>query len=383
MLRLLNDSSPDKKGLERQLISVIVPTRNEEASIAKCLASILAQDIKGAHIEIIVVDGLSTDGTIDEIRRICDAFHQGNIRVASEKNPARAVFSLSVIHNEKKTVPTSLNLALSHARGAIIFRLDGHSTMQPEYIDTCVRKLREHPQVSAVGGLSVASGVGWLGSAYAQVLRSAFGVGGGTFRTTKLETETDTVAFAGYRRQVFQRCGPFLETLHRNQDIEFNSRVRKWCGPLLLTQETHTKYLAPDSLTRIIAQNFRNGCWNLKEIHLLSNALSLRHFVPLAVLAIGLMLACLSFWHWLPLTILLALTVLYLGLGMWVAFSAPGLGIATRSLVPPAMALTHFSYGVGSFAGLILFVAQRLVAFPKRSWQVTVHSSKTDSSSLR
>ena len=53
------------------MISIIVRTKNEERWIGQCLRRVLNQTIK--DIEIILVDSLSTDKTVDRAQQVCDA----------------------------------------------------------------------------------------------------------------------------------------------------------------------------------------------------------------------------------------------------------------------------------------------------------------------
>lgn len=340
---------------EKPHVSVIVPVRNEGGTISKCLVSLLAQSAGNIWVELIVVDGNSTDGTLGEIQQTYNRLTSERQQFSSDTEPAQTRFTLKVLNNDRKTVPTSLNIGLEYARGEIIFRLDGHSAMAPNYIDVCLRKLSQS-KVAAAGGVSIAVGSGLLSRVYAQILRSPFGVGGNTFRTISREALVDTLAFAGYRRDVFDHCGNFNERLSRNQDIEFNYRVRRLCGPLLLSPETYTNYFPPKNLPGIISQNFRNGFWNLRQHRLLSPVLGWRHYVPMLALVTLLGLLGLATLSSGAIFALLVLFGAYSALALWTSMSGKtDLDWFERPLVPPILAVTHASYGLGSVAGLIAF----------------------------
>src|SRR5467141_2579660 len=80
-------------------VTVVVPCRNEEKRIASCLDSILATDYPKERMEILVLDGMSEDGT----REIVVGY--------SERHPIR------LVDNPKKHIPVAMNIGIREARG--------------------------------------------------------------------------------------------------------------------------------------------------------------------------------------------------------------------------------------------------------------------------
>src|SRR5690348_13414836 len=115
-------------------VSVIIPMRNEERYISRCLNSILENDFPRQELEIIVADGRSTDKS----RKIVAEF-------------AREHSQIRLIDNPGKVVPTGLNTAIRQSRGRYIIRMDAHSEYPPNYISSCVREL-EKGNADVVGG---------------------------------------------------------------------------------------------------------------------------------------------------------------------------------------------------------------------------------------
>ncbi|MBO7410737.1 MAG: glycosyltransferase, partial [Ottowia sp.] len=96
---------------EAQLVSVIVPCRNERAHIEDFCRSALAQQLpQGWRMELLVADGASDDGT----RELLDECAARDAR-------------LTVLGNPQRIVSTGLNAALRRARGGVIARLDVHT----------------------------------------------------------------------------------------------------------------------------------------------------------------------------------------------------------------------------------------------------------------
>ena len=343
-------------------VSIIIPCRNEEIFIQRCLNSVLAQDYPSDCLEILVVDGLSEDNTRTIVQEM---IHQRQT-VASSQSPETSTLlpRLILLDNPHRIVPTALNIGLQNAQGDVIFRLDGHSEMASNYVRTCVSKLVEFPEVTCIGGPSIAVGTGVIGTAYALALQSAFGVGGKTFRTLRTARMVDTLAFGGYRREIFTHLGGFDTTLRRNQDIYFNAALRKAGYKQLLIPETHTRYHAPGTLKGILLQNYRNGYWNTKVLDKMLGVLSWRHFIPF-IFILALLFSFLS--------IFISKWGLYLFLTIcgtyFIASLAASISCLTRStynsglLLPLLFPLIHISYGWGSLRGIFGFYRARLLKF--------------------
>jgi len=215
-------------------VSVLMPVRNEAAFIQRSLGSVLAQDYSPEHMEIIVADGLSNDGTRDIVN------------VLRRQNP-----NVSLIDNSGKIVATGLNAALGVAKGEIIVRVDGHCEIATDYVSRCVSHLTED-KVDCVGGPLETIGETYVARVIAAAMSSNFGVGNSAFRVgTKEAKFVDTVAFPGFRRETIQRAGAFDEELVRNQDDEYSYRVRKLGGRILLSPEIQSRYYSRASLRKL------------------------------------------------------------------------------------------------------------------------------------
>src|SRR5579862_4113299 len=143
-------------------LSIIVPCRNEKHHIGPFLDSLLAQDLEpGWECEVLVADGMSTDGTRETLGEYC-----------------RKHRNLQMIDNPGKIVSTGLNEAIRRATGEVIVRMDSHTVYARDYARECVRALRESG-ADNVGGPWVAQGRGRVGEAIAAAFQSPFCAGGG------------------------------------------------------------------------------------------------------------------------------------------------------------------------------------------------------------
>jgi len=252
-------------GLPR--VSVVIPCWNEKNHIGKCILSVLDNGYPG-EIEVLVVDGMSNDGTrdlVEELRHL-----HPNVRM---------------LDNASRTTPQALNLGIRNARGEVIVIVGAHCFLEPGYIEKTTRWVISGKGIGCAGGRTMAVGeAGIIQKLISKVMASPFGVGNAIYRLADFDggaIEVDTVAYAAYPRRVFAEVGEFDERLIRNQDIEFNSRLRKAGYKIMLDPGAVIYYLPRGSLGAFWKQNFGNGLWNIMAWHLVPGSLSWRHFVPL------------------------------------------------------------------------------------------------------
>jgi succinoglycan biosynthesis protein ExoA len=226
----------------RPFVSVIVPVRNEERHIERCLAALGEQDYPRDRFEVIVVDGESTDRTRPLVERF---IAESTLNITLLPNPAR------------RTAP-GLNAGLQRARGDVIIRVDGHCFVAPDFITESVAAL-QWSGADCVGGPITSVGDGFWGRAIAVAMSSRFGVGGAAFRVSAREQWTDTVAFGAYRRGLFDALGGFREDLDGGEDDEFNYRLLAAGGRILMTPSIRSTYIVRSSPVAALRQYFRYG----------------------------------------------------------------------------------------------------------------------------
>ena len=213
----------------RPFVTVVLPIRNEAGSIEHSLGALLHQDYPADRMEILVLDGMSDDATRDIIR--------GMLR------PDRAV-AVRVLDNPGRIVPVAMNIALDHARGDVIVRVDGHTVVASDYVRACVDSLQAN-EADCVGGPMVARGHGPFGEAVALATSHPLGVGGARFHYASRVMETDTAYMGAWRRDVFAWAGEFDEEMACNEDDEFSYRLRGKGGRIVLDPSIRSVYLQP------------------------------------------------------------------------------------------------------------------------------------------
>lgn len=324
-------------------LSVIVPCRNELKYIDGCIESILNQDFPKDEMEVLFVDGMSTDGTREVLSQYCEKY--GFMRM---------------LDNPEFIVPTALNIGISQSTGGIVMRLDVHSAYEPSYMSTLVAKLDEldADNVGCVCQTDVKEHNS-KSLAIKAVLSSRFGVGNSDFRTGVSNVMlVDTVPFGCYRRSVFEKYGLFDERLVRNQDIEFNKRIVNGGGRIYLIPQALFTYFARDSFSAMSHNNYSNGLWNILTVKLTGRltSLSVRHFVPmLFLLSIIVPLLLMSVDLRFGLVTVASVTLYFILMSLVCLKSIVQYNDLKFKYLFVAFLVLHTSYGFGSLVGLFTF----------------------------
>jgi glycosyltransferase involved in cell wall biosynthesis len=321
-------------------VSVVIPMRNEAETIGALLDGVLAQDYPATRFEVLVVDGDSGDGAA----AVVQAYAQRDPRVR-------------LLHNPRRIVPTALNVGIRAARGDIVCRLDGHTRVATDYVRIGVETL-QRTSVDNVGGPMHAVGGGWFGDAVAAASSSRFGIGS-YFHYGTEEREVDTVYLGMWPRRVFERVGLFDEELVRNQDDEFNYRLRKAGGRVLLTPRMRSWYQNRRSLVGLLRQYYQYGQWKVRVLQKHPLQMSWRHFVPPAfVIGLGGLTVVGSA---VPLAADAARAVFGLYAALVLAVAARlALRRGVRAWLATALAFAslHAAWGAGFVNGLFIFAGR-------------------------
>jgi glycosyltransferase involved in cell wall biosynthesis len=317
-------------------VSVIVAVRNEEGYLDGCLQALVDLDYPHDLLEIVLVDGMSTDRT----PQIIESWVERDSRIRAIKNPG-------------KIVSTGMNLGIKSARHDLILWISGHVVLERDHLKRCVETMREK-SAAAVGGHIRTVGRSPIGKANAAILSSPFGVGGGTHRIGGNCGWVATVTMALYSKQAILKAGGFNESLPRNQDNDLHARMNRLGLRSYLNTNIRPTYFCRDSMVSLLRQAWKNGFWNILAVRMGIGGFSLRHFVPM-VFVFGLIsLAILSFVWSAAAYLLLGIGICYL-----LAASIASIIAATKRkltwqvlLLPLGFLSLHLTYGVASWAGL-------------------------------
>lgn len=319
-------------------ISIVIPCRNEERYIGRCLQSIVDCDYPKTQLQVWVCDGRSDDGT----RAVVAAF--------TANHPW-----IGLLDNEKRTTPIALNLGIRNSPDAdAVIILGAHAEIYSDFVSKNAELLQRDPDAGCVGGLIENVNEDAVSEAIGAAMSSPFGVGNAHFRTGGAEGYVDTVAFGAYRKEVFEKIGLFAEELTRNQDDEFNYRVTKAGFRIRLWTAIRSKYYVRASFEKLLRQYYQYGYWKVYVNKKHGTVTSVRQLVPLAFV---LYLFSGPLWWLLSWKLGLAWVgglLLYKLLAFVFAFRKSTSPIAVIRIVS-AFFLLHLGYGFGYLRGLVDF----------------------------
>lgn len=327
--------------MEKQLpfVSIIIPCRNEEKFIGKCLDSLIDQDYPKEKLEILVIDGASKDKTKEAVNTYTQKYS-----------------FIKLFDNPKKITPIAMNIGIKNAKGDVVSKTDAHTIYQKDYISKSIKYLLEY-NTDCVGGIAKAmpKNNSLSARAISLALSDKFG-GGGSFRTgVQKPTFADTAFGCFYKKEVFEKIGLFNEKLKRSQDIELNLRLNRSGGKVLLVPDIISYYYPKSTLRAFFGHNLIDGFWTVYPLKFKIKFFSIRHLVPLGFFITILGGVILGIFFTIFLWLLLILLVLYFAVAIMrsVKIAKKEKSFLLVLFLTAAFFVRHFAYGIGSFAGLI------------------------------
>ena len=249
--------------------------------------------------------------------------------------------------------------------------MDAHVEYPKDFISKSVQHLQESG-ADCVGGslITKPSADTITAKSVALALSHPFGVGNSHFRTGAKEPKyVDTVPFGCYRKEVFDKVGLFNENLNRTDDIEFNLRLKRAGGRILLVPEIFSYYYARSNLADLAKQNFGNGFWVLYSLRFVKLPFSLRHLVPFLFVSSLLGSLLISFIYQPFIYLFAFILALYFCLNLLFSCKLSlKHGIKYLPLLIITFLTLHVSYGLGSLWGILkLFLSNILHSLSPRT----------------
>lgn len=326
--------------MKNTFVSVVIPCRNEEKFIGRCLESFIANDYPKDRMEVLVVNGASEDGT----------------RSIVADYAARYPF-IKLLENPKKITPISMNVGITNARGDVVILAGAHADYQKDYISKSVRYLEEYGADNVGGALrTLPAEHTRTARAIAYALSSFFGTGGATFRVGSEKPRfVDTVFGGCFRKEVFKKIGLINERLVRSQDMEFSVRLKRAGGKILLAPDIVVTYYPKPTFGSFWKHNVQDGIWAILPLKFGAPLFKPRHLLPL-LFVLGVAVSAIAGIFFRPLLLVAGgVLLLYLLAAMFFSL-AIALEKKDMPLVPfllAAFAVRHFGYGIGSVAGVL------------------------------
>lgn len=318
-------------------VAVIIPTLNEESFIARCLDSVIDQSYPFEDMDVMVIDGGSTDRTIEIIQEY--KLKYSNIRF---------------LNNPGRIQSIAFNIGVQNSTAPYIVRLDAHAVYKSYYIEGCIKGLKGNSNRGNVGGqwdIKPQNESLWA-TTNAILNYSKFGIGGASYRVGAQAGNVDTVPFGSFPRKIIEEIGGMREDLPRGEDNEFNSRIKKAGYNIYFDPSIECIYYARPTLKASCKQMYANGESIGHLFYVDRESIGLRHLVPLLFVA-GIICGMLLSFVWLPFFFaLLAGLCLYFTCDLLASvFAAKEYG--WKYLLPLFIMFfcVHISYGWGTIVG--------------------------------
>jgi len=327
------------------LVSIIIPCRNESDTIDEVVEQAVRQEGAGIAfgLEILVADGMSTDGTRQQLEKLNRRF--SNVRI---------------VDNPEMIVSSGLNRAIRSSTGDVIVRFDAHTEYASDYVLQCLSAL-DSVDAANVGGPALTKSRSFLQFAVALAYHSWFSVGGARFHQSDFEGFVDTVTYGCWRKSTLLEIGLFDEDFVRNQDDELNYRLSLHGLRIWQTPKIRSWYYPRASLSGLFRQYFQYGYWKVLVIRKHKMPASWRHIVPAVSVVVGIGLAVAA-----PFVdgvgLLLASCVgVYAILSLIASCAACSTmkNISVIPVLPFVFATYHIAYGFGFLIGISDFVGLR------------------------
>ncbi len=331
-----NDSLRDFCGYEK--VTVILPILNEEKYIRNCLDSILSQDYPKDYMEIILIDGNSTDKTVDIITEYVKKYS-----------------FIKLFTNESKTVQYALNIGIKNATGKYIVRMDAHASYANDYISKSIEYLKKTKCVN-VGGTTVVRGKNFIQKVIAAAYHSPFALGGSKHYDENYEGYADTVAWGAFEREYLLKIGLYDEKLPRSEDDDLNFRIMERGDKIFVTPKIKSIYYPRDTFKDLFSQYFGYGKWKVAVVKKHHKPSRIAHLIPMLFVLFLILGGVLSLAFPILSGLFVSVLLLYFTLDLIFSFKNPYTkDILSKICLMWAHLVIHVSYGLGFWAGIFKF----------------------------
>ncbi|MBR7071246.1 MAG: glycosyltransferase family 2 protein [Clostridia bacterium] len=320
-------------------VSLHIIALNEESALPGLLQDVVVQNYPHEKIEVVLVNSASTDAT----RSIMDDFAAAHTDF----------LAVRVVDNPKRFTPCAWNTALSASTADIVIHLDAHARIPEDFVAKNVTVIQSGKDIcgGVVRNFS-AQKTRWIETVN-QAEEAMFGGSIAAFRHSTACGYVSTLAFAAYRKEVFEAVGTYDERLLRSEDNEMHQRMREHGYRFYYTPDIQSSRQTRPSLKALLRQKYLNGYWVGETVKLYPKSFSLYHYVPFVFLLAILVTAVFAgFGFWLLAALLWAAYGIVLIASTIAAFRAGGWN-PYYFLLPVILFCLHLSYGAGTFVGLV------------------------------
>lgn len=242
------------------VVSVVIPMLDEMDHIAACLDAFEAQDIGTDRLEVLVVDGGSTDGSREYV----------------DKRAADSSW-IRVLDNPERKAATGFNAGALAASGDVICIFSSHGVPALSYARASVEALAR-TGADGVGGRYLHVGIDRVSNAIGLAMVSPFGMAS-PHRFASKAREVDTISHPAYVAASLRRVLPFDPSLERNADYELNWRMRERGMKLWFDPTIESIYRPRPDLRALGRQFWWYGRWKVRVMRRHPGSFRARHLV--------------------------------------------------------------------------------------------------------
>jgi len=320
------------------VISIVIPCKNEESFIEKCVISLLNQKGITGVVELLVVDGRSNDRTRSILSSLSSKYR-----------------NVIVLDNPNETTPYALNIGIKNSKGRFISIMGAHAEYDEFFLASGLELMDAHQDVSCVGGPIISIGKNNFGKAVALAMSSQIGVGNAKHRFPNYEGYAEMACFPIFRREIFSEIGLYDEFFIRNQDDEFCFRMNKNGGKVFISPKVRSKYFVRGNVISLFNQYYNYGLWRIAVIKKHRMPISFRQLVPFLFFSVSLIFIVYAIISGkLFIGVILPLVYLLLLIIYTVKVSINNSFLISLNF-PLAVFTLHFSYAIGFFIGIFKF----------------------------
>lgn len=316
---------------------------NEEKYVSKCIVSLENSEYPKDKLELVIVDGGSTDKTLDLVSDLCTKYN--NIRVFYQKGANTSI---------------GRNIGIKNATGDFIFNFSSHATVEKNTIKVLSTKLKySAPEVVGVGCKDkIPSNQTSIVAIAIDSINSTILGGSLMHQHSNLKEQTffDSISFTIYRREIFSKIGFFCPVFPAGDDAEFNLRIKNAGYKLIYTPETCVYRYRREGLRPFCTQMYRYGKSRMQINKLYNTSVSIKYLLPLFFVLyffIPIILVPLSnfmlllYWS----SIVMVYFILLLMFSLKISFSKRNGSLFINCIM--LYFIQHFAYGVGILIGAI------------------------------
>lgn len=326
--------------MKKLVLSLGIVAFNEQEYIETLLEEILMQDYDKKHTELLLINSMSTDSTLE-------IFNKFKLEHLAE------YYNILVLDNPNKIQAAGWNVAIKNFGGDALIRLDAHAKIPSNFLTANAKTLESGEYVCGGMRPNIVDKETPQKRLVNLSDKSMFGASFGKYHQSKGKKYVDTVFHGCYRKEVIQKVGLFNENLGRTEDNDYHYRVRKAGYKICYNPEICSYQFSRSSISNSVKQKYGNGFWVGRTLFVQPKCISLFHFVPFCFLIA--ILGC------------ILLAVFNIGFVLNLIIAAYGIVDVLLSimaivsekrffleylLLPFMFLVLHLSYGIGTLFGL-------------------------------